>query len=127
MPDVPTVAISVLLLLHVPPVGVELNNVESPKQMFAEPVIAVGNGSTVTIVVIKQPVGNVYVTFTVPGVAPKSSPVVGTTAAVPVPGVTLHSPPDGVLLSVMLEPEQTAPLPATIAEGNGLTVTTAVA
>jgi hypothetical protein len=57
--DEPTVAISVLLLLHVPPAGEEVSVVESPKQMLALPRIGVGSESTVTTAVVKHPVGNV--------------------------------------------------------------------
>ena len=49
-------AMPVALLLHVPPVIASLNAVVRPEHMLRVPRIAVGNGLTVTIVVITQPV-----------------------------------------------------------------------
>jgi len=56
----PTVATTVLLLLHVPPINnepVELsdNRIVAPVHTLAAPVIATGNGFTVTIAVAAQP------------------------------------------------------------------------
>ena len=48
-----------LLLLHVPPAGVEFNVVVKPTHTFVVPVIVVGFEFTVTGVVIKQPVPSV--------------------------------------------------------------------
>ena len=56
--DDPTVALP-LLLLHVPPAGVEFNVVVRPTQTFNVPVIAVGFGFTVTTAVLIQPVPSV--------------------------------------------------------------------
>lgn len=55
----PTVAVAVLLLLHVPPVVVELNVVTAPVHTVEAPDIAAGNGLTVTVAITRQPVGNV--------------------------------------------------------------------
>jgi hypothetical protein len=55
----PTVAMDVLLLVHVPPV-VALVNVEAvPAHRFITPVIAVGSAYTVTMAVAAHPVGSV--------------------------------------------------------------------
>ena len=55
----PMLAVPVELLLHVPPAVASVNVVVSPEQTLRVPSIAVGNGLTVTIVVITQPVPNV--------------------------------------------------------------------
>ena len=55
---VPIVATMVLLLTHVPPPVLERVVVE-PAQTVAVPVIADGNGLTVTTVVVMQPVASV--------------------------------------------------------------------
>ena len=48
-----------LLLVHVPPAGVEFNVVVSPIQTPVPPVIVVGLGFTVTTVVLMQPVPSI--------------------------------------------------------------------
>ena len=59
MPDVdPTVAISVLPLLHVPPPEPD-NIIEEPTHTLPGPVIGPGLGLTVNVAVTLQPVGNV--------------------------------------------------------------------
>ena len=55
----PTVATAVLLLVQLPPPGVSPRFVVDPEQTVLIPVIAVGNGLTVTIAVVKQPVGKI--------------------------------------------------------------------
>ena len=50
----PTVATAVLLLLHVPPPGVSNKLVVNPAQTVSVPVMAFGNGSTVTTAVAAQ-------------------------------------------------------------------------
>ena len=47
----PTVATAVLLLFQLPPEGVELNVFDAPIHIAKVPVIAVGKGLTVTVVV----------------------------------------------------------------------------
>ena len=49
----------VVLLLHTPPATPSVNCVVSPPHIVVLPVIAVGNGFTVTVVVMIQVVGNV--------------------------------------------------------------------
>ena len=54
----PMLAVPVALLLQMPPAVALLNAVVRPAHMIRVPRIAVGNGLTVTIVVITQPVPN---------------------------------------------------------------------
>ena len=51
-----TVAIEVLLLLHVPPLTLLLSVVVAPTHMLAVPVMAGGAAKTVTAIVVAQPV-----------------------------------------------------------------------
>jgi hypothetical protein len=57
--DEPTERILVLPLLHVPPGIRSLNTVVAPRQILVLPLIAEGNGLTVTFLEAVQPVGNV--------------------------------------------------------------------
>ena len=64
MPDTvpvpePTVAIAILLLLHVPPAIASVRSVVAPAQTFVAPLIAAGVRFTVTGVVVVQPSGDV--------------------------------------------------------------------
>jgi hypothetical protein len=59
MPVVGVTVTLVLLLLHVPPVGVALSVVLVPGHTVAVPVMAEGGASVVTVVVVLQPVGSV--------------------------------------------------------------------
>lgn len=59
-PDIePTLAIAGLLLLHVPPVGEELNVVDVPPHIANVPVMTLGAVFTVITFVAKQPPANV--------------------------------------------------------------------
>jgi hypothetical protein len=53
------VAIAVLVLIHSPPAEELLSVVVRPAHKIAVPVTGDGNGLTNTVVVVKQPVGNV--------------------------------------------------------------------
>ena len=53
----PTVAVPVLLLLHVPPTA-SLSVIFDPAHTFIVPVIAAGNGLTVITALTIQPVGS---------------------------------------------------------------------
>jgi hypothetical protein len=53
------VSLAGVLLDHVPPVGVLLCKIVRPIHDCNEPVMGVGPGFTVTIDVLKHPVGNV--------------------------------------------------------------------
>jgi hypothetical protein len=117
----PTVAIPVALLLQVPPPA-SLRVVVNPEHTVSVPSIAVGNGLTVTTVVIIQVVGKVYVMTPVPADTPVTIPV-ALTVAVP---VLLQVPPPLASDNDVVSPRQTLIAP-NIAVGNGLTVTTAVA
>ena len=55
----PTVATKVLLLVHAPNPVASDKEVVKPAQTFVVPVIAAGNGFTVTNAVMTQPVGRV--------------------------------------------------------------------
>lgn len=59
IPDVPTVATPVLLLLQVPPDGVDPSESVLPTHTGTLPVIAVGKALMVPIAVAVQPVGSV--------------------------------------------------------------------
>jgi hypothetical protein len=52
----PTVAVAVLLLLHVPPVVVLVSEIAAPSQTVAGPVMAAGSGLTVSSADEAQPV-----------------------------------------------------------------------
>jgi len=58
IPDASTDAIVGMLLVHVPPDGVELSAVVLPAHTVVLPVIAVGGVCTVTTAVLVQPVVN---------------------------------------------------------------------
>jgi hypothetical protein len=116
----PIVATPGVLLVQVPVKGILLSNVFAPMQMLVVPVIALGDGFTVTAVVLRHPVGRVYEIIAVPMLIPVTIP-----AGVPVTAVAselLHEPPDGLLVRLMLAPVHTAPGPV-IGAGSGLTVT----
>ena len=71
--EMSTVAIAVLLLLHVPPLVASLNVVVLPAQTVVMPVIG-AMGFTVTVVVAAQPVDIVYVIAVVPADTPDTIP-----------------------------------------------------
>lgn len=59
-PDVElTLAVDDALLVHVPPVGEELNVVVAPAHTADAPDIAAGAATTVMVCVAKQPLGSV--------------------------------------------------------------------
>jgi len=108
----PTVASAVLLLVHVPPVVASLNVVVANGQRTIVPVIAAGSGLTVSVVVVKHPVGAVYVIITVvPPVTPVTIPDDEPTVALAVL-LLVHVPPAGVDVSVILAPGQAIDGPA---------------
>ena len=117
------IAIVVLLLVHVPPAGVEFSVVVNPTQTASVPVIVVGLGFTVTIAVLIHPVLSMYVIIDVPAVTPVTIPVDDPTVALPL--LLLHVPPAGVEFNVVVKPTQTLKTPV-IAVGFGFTVTMAV-
>lgn len=120
-PPASTVAIAVLLLVHVPPVVVLASEVVVPTQPVADPVIAAGSAFTVTSVITVQPVVVVYVIADVPAATPVTIPVEVVIVALAVLP-ELHVPPEGVLESVVAAPTHTVAVPA-IAVGSAFTVT----
>jgi hypothetical protein len=120
--EAPTVATDGVPELHVQP-GVVVDNVAGwPTHAVPGPVIAAGNGFTVTVALRPQPPA-VYVIPEVPALLPLTTPEAGmTVAAVP---ETLQLPPRGVLLNVVVDPIHTFNAPV-ITDGTGLTVTVAV-
>ncbi len=114
----PIVATAVLLLVHVPPpasVRVEL----VPTQNDETPEIGLGNGFTVTVVVIRQPVGRVYVITDVPVETPETIPVVDPTVATVV--LLLSQVPPPASDNVVVLPTQTFVVPV-MGLGSGFTV-----
>jgi len=120
IPFVPIEPTAVLLLLHVPPGVTSLKFVVRPKQTLLVPKILAGNGFTVAIVVVIQPVGNVYITILVPARMPVIQPLVLPTLAID--GETeLHVPPKVGSDKHTLKPLHTGALPVML-DGKGLTV-----
>ena len=68
LPDI--VAITVLLLVQVPPEIVSFSVIKEPSQTVFVPVIEAGAGFTETVIEMVQPVGKVYITVSIPEVAP---------------------------------------------------------
>jgi hypothetical protein len=119
----PTVALAVVLLVHVPPV-VELKSVVvPPAHTLSVPPIAAGRGFTVIDVVLWQPVGRLYVIVAVPVVTPVTVPVADPTATLLLP---LHVPPGVLFVKVTCDPTHTLVLPPAIPAGKGFTVNVAV-
>lgn len=125
IPDVPTVATAVLLLVQVPP-GVPLFNVVvKPVHTEGVPVLGTskGRGFTVTSSVVLHPVpGRAYVMFVVPAAIPVTTPK---GSILPVPGELLVHVPPPASVSVVVAPTQTVGVPE-IADGAGSTVTATV-
>jgi hypothetical protein len=123
----PTGAIAALFVLHVPGDGESLRVRVPPRQILVLPLITVGNGFTVTVVVVRHPVAvSEYVTCAYAATAgltrtpPVTSPVASTVATTV--GVLLHTPPGVASLSCVVRPEHTVVLPV-IGCGNGFTTT----
>ena len=124
VPFVPfTVTTAVLLLVHAPPLVVELKLVFDPEQTLKDPVIVAGLAFTVTGVLVRQPVGNTYVIVDVPGLAPVTTPVVPFIVALPL--LLLQVPPAGPELNAVVNPTHTLVVPV-IVVGLALTVTVIV-
>ena len=108
----PMVAITALLL-HVPPLTASERVLVVPSQIASTPVIAAGDGFTVTSSVAVLPPGAVYVIVAVPGAAPVTIPLEEPTVATPV--VLLDQvPPAGVSDRVVEYPEQMAATPVIV-------------
>ena len=117
-PTVPTV---VLLLLHAPLPEPSERVTVAPWHINPAPAaIADGNPLTVTLVVIRQPVGKVKVTISVPDPTPFTIPLEEPIVATP--GVPLvHVPVPLPSVKVVFCPTQTFNVPPIVA-GMGLTV-----
>jgi hypothetical protein len=121
---VPMPVIEGLLLLQLPPATASVSTVVLPTHTEVTPVIADGLGFTVTVVVVSQPVGKVYVIVAVPGDLPVTNPVPEPIVATAVLLLAQVPPPASNKLVVW--PTHTTGKP-TIIEGNGLTVNVTVA
>ena len=88
------------------------------------PVIAEGNGYTVTSATAMHPPGAAYVMLAVPAVIPFTMPKPGPVVATMVL-LLLHVPPPGPLASAVVSPIHTARLPV-IGSGGVFTVTVLV-
>ena len=93
--------------------------------MLAGPIMAVGVGLTVMVVVTEQKPAMVYVMAEVPRLPPVTTPVSEPMVAIPVLPL-IQVPPLTASLSVIVEPTHTAVGPV-MAVGILYTVTTAVA
>jgi hypothetical protein len=82
--DGSTVALAVLLLLHVPPVIVLFKSLVAPTHALAVPVIEDGVVFTVTTLVTAVPQPVVYCMVAFPALTPVTTPVVETTVALAV-------------------------------------------
>lgn len=123
-PPVVMVATVVGLIAHAPPAGVPVSVVLLPTQVAAVPVIGLGSGFTVTVVVRIQPVPSVYVIVVVPAERPLTTPVVVLISAVP-GRLLAQVPPAGVLFKVVVLPTHTTGDPM-INPGSGWMVTVVV-
>jgi hypothetical protein len=120
----PTVATAVLLLVHVPPVGVDASVDVLPKQIPVVPVMAVGIAFTVTTAVLKQPVvANVWVMVAVPAPTPLAVVVAAVPETVTTPVLLLVHAPVPVEVSVVLLPSHIVVVPVMFA-GTASTVAT---
>jgi hypothetical protein len=126
-----TVALAVLLLLHVPPLTLSVSVIVAPSHTLEDPDIvpATGSGLTVIMVVVAaapQPFVIVYEMVTVPALTPVTSPA-EFTEAMPVL-LLLHVPPPTDAVSVADAASHTVPAPdIEPADGRGLTVMSDVA
>jgi len=117
----PVVAIDVLELLQVPPIVAEARVVVLPTHNVVVPVITAGKTPTLTIVVIRHPVVNVYEMTEVPAAIPVTKPLAEPMVTFDV-ALLDHVPPEVVLDSVAVLPAHTEVDPEIVA-GIGFTVT----
>ena len=110
----------VLLLVQVPSGVASLRLVVRPKQTFRLPAIDNGNGLTVTVVAIRQPVGNMYAILAFPAVRPPIKQPSVPMLAVP-SALLLQKPPGVASDKQSCRPLHTGTLPV-IGAGRGLTV-----
>jgi hypothetical protein len=103
----------------VPPPVTSFNVADAPTQITDVPVIAAGVVLTVNGVVVKQPVGNVYVIVSVPAELPVTTPEPLTVANAGL--LLLHEPPVVASVNVVVKPAHTLVTPV-IAAGAAFTV-----
>ena len=121
---VPTVAVPVLLLLHVPP-AVMLDSVTvAPALRAAVPVMAAGDGFVVNASVLEQPLVSLYVMVVAPAASADTLPLLVFTDAI-VGALLVHVPPVTAFESVQALPVQMDDGPL-MAAGVWLTVITAL-
>lgn len=118
-------ATEVLELDHTPPAGVAVSVAVSPVHTVVVPVGVPGSAYTVTIAVRLHPVLIVYDIVAVPGLEPRTMPVLAPTETDPVPEAADQVPPAVALDNVVVLPLHNASEPV-IAAGNGLLVATEV-
>ena len=110
---------------HVPPAfGLVKVGDDAPLHIVAEPPVIAPGVCCIVIVpdVTKHPVGNVYLTATLPADIPVNTPP-ALILAVPVVAITDHVPPPGALVKAGVDaPVQTVADPPAIAAGKGFTV-----
>src|SRR5438552_391935 len=99
--EAPTVAVPVALLLQVPPLMASVRVMVAPVHTVEEPEIADGADTTVTVILVLQPVGNVYTMELVPGETPVTIPEEEPTVATPV-AVLVQVPPAVASVSVVV-------------------------
>jgi hypothetical protein len=116
-------ATAALLVLQIPPGIALVSKVDDPLQTLAVPPIADGDALTVIVVVLKHPVGKVYVIVEVPAAIEVTTPVPEITATLA--SLLLHVPPTLASNNVVVRPVHTVVVPV-ITAGVGLTVTTCV-
>ena len=116
-----TVPVAGVLLLHVPPGGVDDNVVVEFSHTVVPPVITPGRLFTVTVSVSKQPFAVTYEMVVVPAAIPVTTPVASMVPAAVL--LLVHVPPAVVFASAVVWPIQTVGVPVMIA-GDAITVTT---
>lgn len=119
VPVASTVAIAVLLLLHVPPATALLNIDVLPLHTDAIPVTG-AVGFTVTVALAVHPAAVLYTITDVPADTPDTTPDEAPIVATPVTE-ELHVPPAGESLSDEVLPWHTVVLPV-IADGSIFTI-----
>ena len=117
----PTMAMLVLPLLHTPPGVASYSVSSSDAQVGFSPMIALGAGLIVTVVLVTQPDRLVYVILATPVVTPVTTPVEPTTLAIYVCAL-YHLPPVLASCKVVVVPGHACVVPV-IAGGSAITLT----
>jgi hypothetical protein len=127
------VAVAVLAVDHTPPVVVLESVVVAPSHTDVVPVIAATTGKLLIVTVVVTALVHpfefvyVYVIVAVPAVTPVTFPVIELTVATAALDV-VHTPPDVVLVKIVLDPIHAFIVPPIAARtGNAFTLTVACA